>query len=102
MHPADLEDFALRRLPVTQAVAVAFESPDVGTRLALYVKLAETGGVLSVSELIARCRAELPRHLAPDFVQVVDELPLNHALKIDRVLLAKLAEQETALRRALA
>jgi long-chain acyl-CoA synthetase len=102
VHPGDLEDFAIRRLPVSQAVAVAFESPDVGTRLALYVKPAESGASLAVSELIARCRAELPRHLVPDFVQLVGELPLNHALKIDRPLLVRLAEQETARRRALA
>jgi long-chain acyl-CoA synthetase len=102
VHPGDLEDFAIRRLPVSQAVAVAFESPDVGTRLALYVKPAESGASLAVSELIARCRAELPRHLVPNFVQIVGELPLNHALKIDRPLLTQLAEQETARRRALA
>ncbi|MGE5193645.1 MAG: class I adenylate-forming enzyme family protein [Deltaproteobacteria bacterium] len=102
VHPADLEDFAIRRLPVSQAAAVAFESPDVGTRLALYVKPAESGTDLAVSEMVARCRNELPRHLVPNFIQIVDELPLNHALKIDRPLLTKLAEQETARRRALA
>jgi acyl-CoA synthetase (AMP-forming)/AMP-acid ligase II len=99
VHPADLEDFALRRLPVAQAAAVAFEAPDVGTRLALYLKPAASGAALAVSEMIARCRNELPRHLVPDVLQIIDELPLNHALKIDRPRLTKLAEQETARRR---
>jgi acyl-CoA synthetase (AMP-forming)/AMP-acid ligase II len=102
VHPADLEDFALRRLAATQAVAVAFEAPDVGTRLALYVKASGTGGSMAISDCIARCRSELPRHLAPDFIQIVDEFPLNHALKIDRPLLARLAEQAAAERRAVA
>jgi acyl-CoA synthetase (AMP-forming)/AMP-acid ligase II len=102
VHPSDLEDFAMRRLPVSQAAAVAFEAPHVGTRLALYLKPARSGALLAVSEVIARCRNELPRHVVPDFVQIIEELPLNHALKIDRPLLTKLAERETALRRALA
>jgi acyl-CoA synthetase (AMP-forming)/AMP-acid ligase II len=46
--------------------------------------------------MIARCRAELPRHMVPDFVQIVDELPLNHALKIDRPLLSKQAEKQSS------
>jgi len=37
VHPGDLETFAIRRLSVTQAVAVPFESAKVGTRLALFV-----------------------------------------------------------------
>jgi len=102
VHPADLEDFALRRLAVTQAVAVAFEVPDVGTRLALYVQASAAGGLMLISDLIARCRSELPRHLLPDFVQIVDVFPLNHALKVDRPLLARLAEQAAAQKRALA
>jgi acyl-CoA synthetase (AMP-forming)/AMP-acid ligase II len=102
VHPSDLEDFALRRLPVSQAAVVAFESPGGGTRLALYVKAAGSHAALAVSDVIARCRNELPRHLVPDFVQIVDELPLNQALKIDRPLLTKLAERETARRHALA
>jgi acyl-CoA synthetase (AMP-forming)/AMP-acid ligase II len=100
VHPSVLDDFAVRRLPVSQAVAVAFESPRVGTRLALYVRLARSNSTPTASEIIARCRSELPRHLVPDFVQIVDELPLNHSLKIDRPLLTQLAERETARRRA--
>jgi acyl-CoA synthetase (AMP-forming)/AMP-acid ligase II len=93
VHPADLEDFAVRRLPVREAVAVAYESQAAGTRLALYVKPAVSHTSLATSEMIARCRAELPRHMVPDFVEIVDELPLNHALKIDRPLLSRRAEQ---------
>lgn len=99
VHPADLEDFAVRRLAAGQAVAVAFEARDVGTRLALYLKPANAGGALTISELLARCRAELPRHMVPDLVQIVDEFPLNHALKIDRPLLSRLAEERSAHRR---
>ena len=98
VHPAELEEFAVRRLAATHAVAVAFDMPLVGTRLALFLKIEARDGRSGVSELIARCRAELPRHLVPELIDIVDEFPLNHALKIDRPLLVRVAEQATVRR----
>jgi acyl-CoA synthetase (AMP-forming)/AMP-acid ligase II len=92
VDPENLEDFAVRRLAATQAIAVTFEPRGIGTRLALYVRQAPGVRDPSLSEMTARCRAELPRHFVPDFIQIVDEFPLNHALKIDRPLLSQLAE----------
>ncbi len=99
VNPGELEEFACRRLAARQAVAVAFESA-VGTRLALYVQSDAAQGELDGSTIIARCRAELPRHLVPDVVRVVAEFSLNHALKIDRPALSQLAEQESVRRRS--
>lgn len=96
VQPADLEDFAVRRLAARQAVAVPCELPDVGTRLALYLRLDAAAGNLGPHEMIARCRAELPRHLVPEVIQVVDEFPLNPALKIDRPQLTHRAEEARA------
>ena len=98
VHPGDLEEFAVRRLSARQAVAVPYESPALGTRLALYIKSESPPAEMTISEIMARCRAELPRHLVPDLVELVDEFPLNHALKIDRPLLSRLAEQALARR----
>lgn len=92
VHPGDLEEFALRRLFVAQAVAVPFEQPLIGTRLALFIRQSLTGKLTS-EEMLARCRAELPRHLAPSFVHQVDDFPLNSSLKIDRIRLSQIAEQ---------
>ena len=89
----DLEDFAVRRLAVAQAVAVACDDPAIGTRLALYVRSDPAALNLTVSEMIARCRAELPRHMVPELIQLIHEFPLNSALKIDRPLLTHWAEQ---------
>lgn len=99
VNPGELEEFVCRRLAARQAVAVAFESA-VGTRLALYAQPDAARGELDVSTIIARCRAELPRHLVPEVVRIVDEFPLNHAMKIDRPGLSQLAEQESARRRS--
>lgn len=92
VHPSDLEEFALRRLFVAQAVAVPFEQPHVGTRLALFVRQSSSEPMTS-EEMLARCRTELPRHLAPSFVRHLDEFPLNSSLKIDRICLSQIAEQ---------
>ncbi len=94
VHPADLEDFAVRRLPAAQAVAVGFETPETGTRLALFVRQGSGAPELTMSAAMARCRAELPRHLVPDFVRFVEAFPLNASMKIDRPELVRRAERE--------
>ena len=99
VQPADLEEFALRRLSAAGAVAVPFESPRVGTRLALFLCLSKaTAGdataTLSPLEMVARCRAELPRALVPDLIRVISDFPLNPAMKVDRLLLSQLAQQD--------
>lgn len=99
VHPADLEDFAVRRLPAAQAVAVGFEAPEAGTRLALFVRRGNDGTGLTMSAAMARCRAELPRHMVPDFVRFVEAFPLNAAMKIDRPELVRRAEREAIDRR---
>jgi len=98
VHPVELEEFALRRLSASHAVAVAFEAPAIGTRFALFLKPAAGEGRAGVAEMIARCRAELPRHIVPELIEIVDEFPLNHAMKIDRPLLVRVAEQATMRR----
>ena len=95
VHPGDLEEFAIRRLLVDQAVAVPYEQTQIGTRLALFFRRSGTSE-LTVSEMLQRCRAELPRHLVPSLIRQLDEFPLNHALKIDRIRLSQMAEQETS------
>ena len=92
VHPVDLEEFALRSFPISQAVAVPYESKDVGTRLALYIKLNSKADQISVSEMNAICRKNLPRQMVPDFIKIVESFPLNHALKIDRSQLSVSAE----------
>jgi acyl-CoA synthetase (AMP-forming)/AMP-acid ligase II len=93
VHTGELEEFAVRRLSVGQAVAVPFEVPQVGTRLGLYV-ICPAAGFVTTAEMLSRCRAELPRQLVPHFIRLLDDFPLNAAMKIDRMLLSQIAEQE--------
>lgn len=92
VHPVDLEEFAMRTFPISQAVAVPFESKEVGTRLALYVKPTPESESLTVAEMNGICRKNLPRQLVPDFIQIVESFPMNHAMKIDRTKLSSSAE----------
>lgn len=90
VHPADLEEFAMRSFPIAQAVAVPFESKNTGTRLALYIKPAAEKPELSVSEMTKICRKKLPRQMVPDHIHVITDFPLNHAMKVDRQRLTQL------------
>lgn len=98
VQPSDLEEFAVRRLSAAQAVAVACETRDRGTRLALFIRPLSGEAGLSAAEAVARCRAELPRHFVPDLIQQVSEFPLNHALKTDRLVLTRVAEEQISRR----
>lgn len=93
VHPGDLEEFALRRLSAQQAVVVPFEAPQVGTRLALYICKPSLKD-LTLADMLAVCRAELPRHLVPNYIQCLEDYPLNAAMKVDRMLLSKIAERD--------
>ena len=41
-----------------------------------------SGTTLDSEQLIAHCRARLPKHMVPDLVQAVDRLPLNSSGKV--------------------
>lgn len=92
VHPTDLEEFAVRHLSASQAVAVAYEAPNVGTRLALFLNSTNS---LTHAEIMTRCREALPRHMVPSLVRLLDSMPLNSSLKVDRPLLSQIAEQES-------
>ena len=98
VHPGDLEEFAVRKLPVRHAVAVPFEMQGLGTRMALYVINEKGAANVDTKELQATCRAELPRHLVPEIIQPIDEFPLNDAMKVDRPALKKQSEEYTTRR----
>ena len=91
VHPADLEQFALRTFPLSQAVAVPFEAKNTGTRLALYIETTPKGTGLTEAEMLSVCRSQLPRQLVPDRIRILQKIPLNHAMKVDRVKLSELA-----------
>jgi len=88
VHPVEVEEYVMQRLPLLRAIAVPYESNNAGTRLALFVKPLQGGKSLSVADVDKICREGLPRCKVPAYVEVVVRFPLNAALKVDRFQLA--------------
>jgi acyl-CoA synthetase (AMP-forming)/AMP-acid ligase II len=40
------------------------------------------GSGLDAETLLAHCRARLPKHMVPDLIEFVDQLPLNSSGKV--------------------
>lgn len=95
VHPAELEDFAKREFGVLEAAAVAYESPELGTRLALFVQPWKRP--ISRDEVMSRCAEKLPRHEVPEYVELLDRFPLNSSDKIDRPAHRRRAERSAFL-----
>jgi long-chain acyl-CoA synthetase len=91
VHSQEIEDAVRHALSVQRLVAVPYQSAEGATRLALFVQPASRMNTTAPEEILRRCAKQLPRHLIPDVVQVLDEFPLNDALKIDRPALSQMA-----------
>ena len=90
VHPGELEEFVRREAAVLEAVAVPYEAPGLGTRLALFVQ--PWNGELTPESLRALCAGGLPRHKVPEHIEVLDRFPLNDSYKVDRRALVRRAE----------
>jgi acyl-CoA synthetase (AMP-forming)/AMP-acid ligase II len=82
IHPREIEDVIAARFPGSQVVVVPW-SCDGQTRLALFLTPPAAERITEASVRRA-CQTDLPRHKIPSYVEVLDRLPLNTALKVDR------------------
>jgi acyl-CoA synthetase (AMP-forming)/AMP-acid ligase II len=83
----------MRHAPQCEATVVPFESPDLGTRLALFAVLTTDSATIEPATLRAVCLRQLPPHLVPARIEILDRWPLNAAFKVDRSALAERALQ---------
>ncbi len=87
IHPREIEDLIAARFPGSQVIVVPYSEAGE-TRLALFLTpLAD----VAIAEASIRqiCRQSLPRYKIPSHVEVLERLPLNDALKVDRNALAE-------------
>ncbi len=98
VHPSEVEEYAMQRLPILRAVVVAYELEDTGTRLALFVQPRQGTGAISLEQVNRICSEGLPRHKVPAYTEIVDDLPLNDAMKVDRLALSRRAAQRARVR----
>ena len=96
IHPVEIETLVARRLDASNVAVVACETSAAGTRLAMFVQPAPDRPPPAVDDVFALCCAELPRHKVPMFVEIIEQMPLNRAMKVDRRALERRAAERIA------
>jgi len=98
-HPREIAELVSEHFPGYRVIVVPYRFHKT-TRLALYVApgaaFGEVGEV-SVGELRRFCLRSLPRPKVPSYIEVLDRVPLNASMKLDREGLVRQAERETGL-----
>lgn len=86
VHPAEIEGVVEAQFPRSRAVALPMLKGEE-TRFALF--LAPQDDVrIELAELRAVCLRELPPHKVPVHFEILDQLPLTTAYKVDRAALS--------------
>jgi acyl-CoA synthetase (AMP-forming)/AMP-acid ligase II len=86
VHPLEIEEIVETSFPNTRAIALPMVRAGE-TRFALFVT-SLSNQTIDVSEIRAVCMRELPTYKVPLHFEVVNELPLTSAYKVDRVALS--------------
>jgi acyl-CoA synthetase (AMP-forming)/AMP-acid ligase II len=93
----EVEAAALRLERVVSAAVIGVPDDDAGEAVMLFVT-ARPGAEVTPDEVLAVCRANLPKHMVPRSVRVLDALPLNANGKIAKPELRRLAAGQLAPR----
>lgn len=91
VSPQQVDEAALSHPAVTSAVTVGLPDPDAGEAVTLAVATVP-GTTLDVTELLAFLRGQLPKHMVPTAVHVLDRIPLTDNGKISRALVRTLLD----------
>ncbi|MFG3282169.1 amino acid adenylation domain-containing protein [Streptomyces sp. NPDC048111] len=82
VEPGEIEDLLTRRPDVREAAVTVHHDATGTSRLAAYIT---TSGAATDTEAVLGCLAEqLPAHMVPSTLDVLDALPLNSNGKVDR------------------
>jgi amino acid adenylation domain-containing protein len=87
IEPGEVELALRQHEEVSECVVQAVEDEAGGKRLAAYVVFAEKEPSLSASELRSYLKKQLPEHMIPATIMILDALPLMPNGKIDRAAL---------------
>lgn len=88
-HPREIEDLVSRQFSGFRALVVPYRLHNA-TRLALY--LVSASEELPVDEVRRFCLRTLPRPKVPSYIEVLEQVPLNASMKLDRQRLVRRAE----------
>ncbi len=79
----EVEDCVMRIPDLVSAAAVGLPDPESGEAVVVAVTR-RPGSEVTTEDVLAFARKELPRHVAPRWVALLDELPLNANGKTDK------------------
>ena len=85
VHPAEIEGVVEAQFPYTRAVAMPMTRGEE-TRFALFLA-PQDERTIDLGEVRAACMRELPSYKVPVHFEVLDQLPLTSAYKVDRAAL---------------
>jgi acyl-CoA synthetase (AMP-forming)/AMP-acid ligase II len=91
ISPAQVEEAALRHPGISGAAAVGLPDPDAGEAVTLAVTVSP-GAVVDAQELLGFLRGQLPKHVVPEAVHLLAELPLTASGKVAKPALRGLLE----------
>ncbi|KXK60743.1 hypothetical protein AWW66_17195 [Micromonospora rosaria] len=83
VEPGEIEAVLLRHDTVAQAAVVAAPDPSGTLRLVAYL-VAEPGAVIEAAELRQWVRGQVPEHMVPSAVVLLERMPLTANGKLDR------------------
>ena len=86
VHPAEIEGLVEAHFPNTRAVALPMPRGE-DTRFALFIS-AQTDDPLDLEKIRATCMRELPIYKVPVHFEIIKDLPLTSAYKVDRAALS--------------
>jgi len=91
LHPSEIEAVITREIPSVEAVAVAFETSDGLSRVALFVMSLRDDWVPDFATIRSCCARELAHYQRPHYISIIEQPPLTPSLKVDRQRLSEWA-----------
>ena len=89
ISPNEVEDVLCKVAPLRQAAVIGMPDERLGQHLVAFAIPAENAASeeLETDQMLANCAAELPRHMVPKRIVIVDELPKTSSGKVNYPLL---------------
>ncbi|MFW0795346.1 AMP-binding protein [Gordonia sp. CPCC 205515] len=89
----EVEAVALQMTDLVSAAAVGVPDDEAGEAITLFATT-RPGSNVSSADILAHCRAILPKHMVPRTIEIIDVIPVNANGKIAKTRLRDLARSE--------
>jgi acyl-CoA ligase (AMP-forming) (exosortase A-associated) len=83
ISPNEVEDVICKVAAIHQAAVVGVPDPVLGQYLVAYAIPEEQAEDLVPAEILASCASEIPRHMVPKQLRLVDHLPMTSSGKVN-------------------